>query len=207
MEKKFSIAKVRSAYCKQIEKDHRSLSEYLRLINADFEAYTAKKPAASERAKDSYTFFSESNTKKEYLSLSFIKQWYTGIDAKGRICDFRKVALAEEPEAREKFTDYDFIVDDSGICKMLVPVNLWTAAKTLSKIAAAIKAKKESENAASAAEREQQKAERERKQYESALARVKAYESKQVAAAPQPKAEPSKPSESKSESKASKGEK
>lgn len=192
---KISIAKVRSAYCKQVEKDHRSLSEYLRLINADFEAYAAGKPAATERARESYDFFNASAMKKENISLSFIKQWYKGIDTKSRICDFKLVPLSEESEARAKFTDYDFILDEKGICRMLVPVNLWTCSKTLSKIAAAIKAKKESESAASAAEREQQKAERERKQYESALARVKAYESKQAQPAQQQQ------SESKSESK------
>lgn len=197
---KISIAKVRSSYCKQVEKEHRSLSEYLRLINADFEAYEASKPATTERAKESYSFFSASAMKKENLSLSFIKEWYKGIDCKSRICDFKLVPLAEESEARAKFTDYDFIVDDKGICRMLVPVNLWTAAKTLSKIAAAIKAKKESESAASAAEREQARAERERKQYESALARVKAYESKQA----QPTQQQSESKQAKQQSKSSK---
>ena len=200
MEQKISIAKQRSIYCKEIEKEHRSLSEYLRLISADFDAYTAKKPATTARAKESYSFFSASNTKKEYLSLAFIKQWYSGIDSKNRICDYKRVALAEEPEFRAQYIDYDFIVDDSGVCKMLVPVNLWTASKTLSKIAAALKCKRESENAASAAEREPQKAERERKQYESALARIKAYESKHPQPAASEQQSKSK-SESKSESK------
>ena len=66
---KISIAKVRSSYCKQVEKEHRSLSEYLRLINADFEAYEASKPATTERAKESYSFFSARAMKKENLSL------------------------------------------------------------------------------------------------------------------------------------------
>ena len=188
MEQKISIAKMRSAYCKQVEKDHRSLSEYLREINVDFKAYTEKQPASTARLKESYSFFAAAAMKAENLSLSFIKSFYNGIDSKGRICDFKGVALADEKEAREKFTDYDFIVDDKGICKMLVPVNLWTSSKVLAKIASAVKAQKDVASAAAQAVREQEKAERERRQYESAKARVLAYESKQAQAAQQAQA-------------------
>ena len=200
MEQKITIAKMRSAYCKQVEKDHRSLSNYLREINSDFDNYSAKVPAATARAKESYSFFAAFGMKKENLSLAYIKKWFSGIDTQGRICDFKKVELSEESEIRAKYPDYD-LQDCTTFSKLLIPVSLWTASKVLVKVAAAVKAEKAAASAAAAAVREQQKADKERKEMERLAEKLAAYKAKQAAAAEQTTAA------SKSRSKSSKSSK
>lgn len=191
---KISIAKMRSNYAKQVEKEHRSLSNYLAEINKDFDAYSANIPATTARAKESYSFFAASAMKKEHLSLVYLKKWYKGVDSNSQICDYRKIELSEESAAKEKYSGCDF-VDMVTYSVVLIPVKLWSASKVLSKIAAAIKSEREAASAAAQAVREAEKAEKERKQMESMRAKLAAYDAKQAATTATP-ATPATPAKS-----------
>jgi hypothetical protein len=199
MEQKISIAKMRSSYCKQVEKEHRSLSSYLAEINKDFDAYAAGEQAATTRRKESFSFFAASAMKKENLSLAYLKTWYAGIDTQGRICDFRKVELSEESSAADKYKDCD-IIDKVTFSVALVPISLWSASRVLQKIASAIKAERDAASAAAQAVREQERAEKERAQMERLAAKLAAYQAKQAAQAAQPESSAAAQPESKSKS-------
>ena len=90
------------------------------------------------------------------LTPAFLREWLpNAIDSAGRICDCKKIALADEVQARaDAAAGLYEIAENGAIMYKLVPVMQWTAGRMIQKFAAAAKMRAAHQKAANQAERD-----------------------------------------------------
>lgn len=141
--------------------------------------------------------YSEAN-----ISLAYLKNWYPFINAAGQICDVKKIAAEEEAaykaeaeaikaEAKESGSSeaeaaakaakkgFEFAYNSDGILLRLIPCEIFTCNKVLTKIAAAKKAEEAKRKEESLIKKEAEAAKKEIAKIEALKLRLAELEAKQ----------------------------
>jgi hypothetical protein len=143
--------------------------------------------AAAEAVFNQYKFTADN------LTFGYLKNWYPFVNRNGKICDVRKIAAEAEAEfkAEAEQKGYEFTYNKDNVLLWLVPVEIWTSNKLLTKFAAAKKAEAEAAKQQSQLEREKESAKKEIAKIEALklrLAELEAKQQKRAAAAEAAKA-------------------
>lgn len=159
--------------------------------------------AEADRIDFAKQVFENGKYTEENISISYIKNWYPFINSASQICDVKKIAAEEEAEYRQKAEaikaeakeagkteaeaaaeaakkGFEFAYNSENILIRLIPCEIFTCNKVLTKIAAAKKAEEAKRKEASKAAEELAAAKKEAAKIEALKIRLAELEAKQA---------------------------